>query len=118
MEAVCKGAKKIGGTTIGIMPGSDKSESPPNTYIDIPIFTGMTDARNAINAKSSEIVIAIAGSFGTLSEIGLALKCGKKVIALDSWVISRKNRIPEDYYAVFSAEEAVDFAFKLLNKRG
>ena len=114
MEACCKGAKSAGGLTIGIMPGSDRSESPSNEYIDVPIFTGMSDGRNSVNAKSSDVVIAIDGGSGTLSEIGLALKNGKPVIALDSWEIKRSGKIPDGYHAVKTAEEAVEMAFELV----
>ncbi len=114
MEAVCKGVKKAGGTTIGIMPGSTPMESPPNRFVDIPIFTGMSDGRNVINTKSSDVVIAIGGSFGTLSEIGLALKSGKRVISINSWNINRDGVKMDNYLKVDSAEEAVELAFNLL----
>ncbi|MCS6803676.1 MAG: TIGR00725 family protein [Acidobacteriota bacterium] len=85
MEAAAQGAKSEGGLTIGIMPGSNERESPPNPFIDVAIFTGMSDARNAINASSSDVIIAVGGGFGTLSEIALALKIGKPVVLLHSW---------------------------------
>ena len=114
MEAVCKGAKKSGGLTIGIMPGSNHFESPPNPFVDIPIFTGMSDGRNSINVKSAEVIIAVGGSYGTLSEIGLALKNGKKVIALRSWELHREGLTIINYFQVDSAEEAVELAFSIL----
>ena len=114
MEAAARGAKKGGGITIGIMPGSDDFESPPNRFIDIPIFTGMSDGRNSINAKTSQVIIAVAGGPGTLSEIGLALKSGRHVIALNSWEIRRNGKSPENYHKVDGAEEAVDMAFSLI----
>jgi len=114
MTAVAKGAKSRGGLTVGIMPGSDGDESPPNPYIDIPIFTGMSDGRNSINAKSSDIVIAIAGGAGTLSEIGLALKNRKKVISVGSWNLSRNGETTPGYYQVGTAEEAVEMAFRFI----
>ncbi len=116
MEAVCRGAKKEKGTTIGVMPGSSSAESPPNRYVDIPIYTGMSDGRNSINAKSSAVVIAIAGGTGTLSEIGLALKNGKKVVGLNTWELKRKGKIPEGFFPVKTAEEAVEMAFKFAEK--
>ena len=116
MEACCKGAKSAGGMTIGILPGSNENESPPNEYIDIPIFTGMSDGRNSINAKSSDVIIAIDGEAGTLSEIALALKNGKHVIALNSWDIAKNGKIPVGYHMVKTAEEAVELAFKLVFK--
>jgi uncharacterized protein (TIGR00725 family) len=81
MEAVCKGAKKRGGLTVGILPGS-KDEANP--YNDVTIVTDMGDGRNVINVKSADSVISVHGSTGTLSEIALALNSGKKVIAIRS----------------------------------
>jgi len=80
MEAACRGAKEAGGTTIGILPGKMKSEA--NAFIDIPIVTGLNDARNVIIARSADGVIAVDGEYGTLSEIAFALKFGKPVVGL------------------------------------
>lgn len=80
MEAACRGAKEAGGTTIGILPGRDKTEA--NRYVDIPIVTGLNDARNVIIARSADGVIAVDGEYGTLSEIAFALKFGKPVVGL------------------------------------
>lgn len=80
MEAAARGAKQNGGITIGILPGKFRSEANP--YIDIAIPTGIGRARNLIVVNSSDVVIAISGGPGTLSEIGLALAEGKPVIAI------------------------------------
>jgi len=80
MEAVAKGAKQNGGITIGILPGKSRSEANP--YIDIAIPTGIGRARNLIVVNSSDVIIAISGGPGTLSEMGLALAEGKPVIAI------------------------------------
>ncbi len=85
MEGVARGAAEAGGLTLGILPGSNAQETPPNPYIHIPIFTGLSHARNLINVLSSRVVVAIGGAHGTLSEIALALKSGKPVVLLDSW---------------------------------
>ena len=81
MEASAKGAKEAGGLTVGILPGRDKTGASEN--IDIAIATGMGDGRNYINILSSDIVVALPGRAGTISEVALALKNGKKVILLD-----------------------------------
>lgn len=81
MEAAARGAKEKGGTTVGILPGTDKSES--NKYIDIKIVTAMSHARNAIIARTADALIAVGGGHGTLSEIALGLKSGKQVIVLE-----------------------------------
>jgi hypothetical protein len=91
MEAAARGAKEAGGLTLGVLPGSDARESPPNPYLDLAVFTGLSDARNAVNVKSSEAVIAIGGGPGTLSEIGLALRNGKPVFALRTWTVGREG---------------------------
>jgi uncharacterized protein (TIGR00725 family) len=80
MEAACRGAKEVGGTTIGILPGKMKSEA--NAFVDIPIVTGLNDARNVIIVRSADGVIAVDGEYGTLSEIAFALKFSKPVVGL------------------------------------
>lgn len=81
MEASAKGAFEKGGLTIGILP--DDNVRQASRYISIPIVTGMGNARNCINVLSSDVVVACPGGSGTLSEIALALKCGKNVILLN-----------------------------------
>ena len=78
MEAVCKGAKEEGGLTIGIMPSYDGHEANP--FVDIKINTGMSWNRNPIVVASGEMVIAIGGSYGTLSEIAYAMILGKYTV--------------------------------------
>lgn len=81
MEASAKGAKDGGGLTVGILPDNHALNASP--YIDIPIVTGMGDARNYINVLSSDVVVALPGRAGTISEIALALKNRRKVILLN-----------------------------------
>ena len=81
MEASARGAKEKGGLTIGILPGTDPEWA--SEYIDIPILTGIGFARNYINVLTSEVVVALPGRTGTISEIALALNIGKKVISLN-----------------------------------
>jgi len=85
MEAACKGAKEAEGLTVGILPGDEASTANP--YIDVPIVTGMGYARNVIVVRSSDIVIAIDGHYGTLSEIAHALSLNIPVIGLKTWGI-------------------------------
>ena len=89
MEAACKGAKSAGGSTIGILPGLSKNEA--NQWIDIPICTGLGDARNIVVVRTGSAVIAIGGAYGTLSEIGHALSDGKPIFALNSWEITKSG---------------------------
>jgi uncharacterized protein (TIGR00725 family) len=80
MEAVCRGASEAGGRTIGILPGEDRSAA--NEYVDVAVTTGMGNARNALVVLNGDAAIAIDGSTGTLSEIGLALDYGQAVAGL------------------------------------
>ncbi|WP_049924175.1 TIGR00725 family protein [Halopiger djelfimassiliensis] len=80
MEAVCRGAKAAGGTTIGILPGERPAEA--NDYVDHPIATGLGHARNALVPLNGDAVIALAGSAGTLSEIGFAAIYDRPVVGL------------------------------------
>lgn len=82
MEAAAKGAKQKNGLTIGILPSSDKTEA--NEFIDIPIPTGISHARNAIIAQTGELAIAVSGEYGTLSEIAYFLGLGKTVLGLNT----------------------------------
>ena len=86
MEGVCKGAKAEGGLTIGILPGDDPAAANP--YVDLPICTGISFARNVVVVKTGRAAIAIDGSYGTMSEIGHALGEGIPVIGLDTWTFS------------------------------
>jgi uncharacterized protein (TIGR00725 family) len=84
MRAASKGARKSGGLVVAVLPTERRypAKGYPNEFVDVPIYTGMSDARNAINAKTSDVLIALRGGLGTLSEIALALKSGTPVIGL------------------------------------
>jgi hypothetical protein len=82
MTDAARGAKEIGGVTIGILPGAKTSEA--NEFIDFPIATNMGQARSSIIVHTADVLIAIGGGYGTLSEIALALKIGKAVVALQT----------------------------------
>jgi uncharacterized protein (TIGR00725 family) len=86
MEAACRGARAAGGLTIGILPGPTRADANP--YVDVAIATGINEARNLAIIRTSDILIAVGGSYGTLSEIGFALKAGKKVVGLRTWDIA------------------------------
>jgi uncharacterized protein (TIGR00725 family) len=85
MEAACRGARAAGGTTVGLLPGVDRSEA--NRHVAVAVPTGLGEARNALVVRAADAVIAIGGGYGTLSEIALALRAGKPVIGLDTWEI-------------------------------
>jgi uncharacterized protein (TIGR00725 family) len=77
MEAACRGAKEAGGSTVGILPGLDREAANP--FVDVALPTGLGEARNALVVRAADALIAVGGAYGTLSEIALALKGGKRV---------------------------------------
>jgi len=111
MEAACKGASSEGGITVGVLPGDDRQSANP--YVQIPIVTNMGYARNVAVVKSAQAVIAIGGSYGTLSEISHALQSGIPVIGLNTWSLSRNGREDKSIIPAQSATDAVDKALDL-----
>ncbi len=109
MEAAAEGAHAAGGHTIGIVPSYDHATANP--HIEFVIATGMGEARNVIVVASSDALIALAGEAGTLSEIGLALKLGRPVVALAGWA-----EIPGLHRAA-TARAAVELALELARAR-
>ncbi|MDL1969831.1 MAG: TIGR00725 family protein [Candidatus Desulfofervidaceae bacterium] len=106
MEGAAKGAKEAGGITVGILPGFDSQDANP--YIDIPVVTGVGHARNVIIVRTAAVLIAIAGNYGTLSEIAVALKMGKPVVGLRTWPGF------EEIHYVSTPEEAITKAISLI----
>lgn len=107
MEAVACGAKEAGGITVGILPGKKEDA---NRCFDLAIATGMGHARNSIIVNSADVVIALPGEYGTLSEIALALKMGKTVISINSWDIAGVSRVA-------TPEEAVLLMHSILGRQ-
>ena len=85
MEAACRGARGAGGTTLGILPGSDRAAA--NAFVDVAIATGMGELRNGLVVRCADALVAVGGEYGTLSEIALALKAGKPVAGIGTWRI-------------------------------
>jgi uncharacterized protein (TIGR00725 family) len=111
MEAACRGAKSAGGTTVGILPGTDRSGS--NAYLDVALPTGMGETRNALIVRSADVVVAVGGEYGTLSEIAFALKLGTPVVGVGTWELVKKGRTVEAFARAASAGEAVATALAL-----
>jgi len=114
MEAVCRGAVAAGGETIGILPGYDLGDA--NGYCTRVIATGVGHARNLAVVGSGEVVIAVGGEWGTLSEIGLARTIGRTVVALRSWTLDGRERMAgaPGIEPAETAEEAVAAALAAL----
>ena len=106
MEAAARGATEAGGVAIGILPDEDRSRA--NEYLTHSIATGTGHARNLAVVCSGDVIVAIGGEYGTLSEIGLARKVGRPVVALKSW------DLPGHVTVASSPEETVEAAFDVL----
>jgi uncharacterized protein (TIGR00725 family) len=101
MEAACRGAKGAGGTTVGLLPGVDRSAANP--FVDVAIPTGLGEARNAVVVHAADVLIAVGGGYGTLSEIALGLKAGKRVIGVGTWDVDGVVRVDGPEAAVAAA---------------
>ena len=108
MEAACRGAKEGGGTTLGILPGLDRADANP--YVDVAVPTGLGEARNALVVRAADALIAVGGEWGTLSEIALAKRAGKRVVGLGTWELSRAGGPVDGIVAASDPEEAVELA--------
>ncbi|TFF93241.1 TIGR00725 family protein [Candidatus Thorarchaeota archaeon] len=121
MEAACRGAKREGGITVGILPTDAHSHA--NRFVDISIPTGLGYGRNFLVAKSGHAVIAIDGSAGTLSEMAIAWFSDRPIVALKpsgGWAerlagTQIDNRREDRVYAATSAKDAVDIVFDALD---
>ena len=108
MEAAARGATEAGGTAIGILPDEDRRRQ--NKYLSYSVAAGVGQARNLAVVCSGDVVIALGGEYGTLSEIGLARKVGRSVVVLGGWDLG------EHVLASSSPEEAVEAAFGFLDR--
>ena len=115
MRAASRGARGAGGRTIGLLPGTDPSEA--NEFVTIPIATGLGVVRNLVVVTSADSVVAVGGRHGTLSEIGLALRMGRHVVALSSWRVESEHRLggPRVHRAR-DAREAASLALRLASE--
>ena len=108
MEAAARGATEAGGTAIGILPDEDREKANP--YLSNSVATGMGHARNLAVVCSGDVVVAVGGEYGTLSEIGLALKVGRPVVSLMSW------ELPGHVTVASAPEEAAEAAFAVAKR--
>jgi uncharacterized protein (TIGR00725 family) len=108
MEAAARGATEAGGVAIGILPDEDRRRQ--NEYLTYSVATGVGQARNLAVVCSGDVVIAVGGEYGTLSEIGLARKIGRPVIVIEGWDLG------EHVSVASSPQEAVEAAFELIGR--
>ena len=109
MEAACRGAHEAGGTTVGILPGADRSAANP--WVDVAVPTGLGEARNALVVRAADAVLAVGGEYGTLSEIAFALKAGKPVVGVGTWELGRE---PDPITRARDGAEAATLALAVL----
>ncbi|MSO40674.1 MAG: TIGR00725 family protein [Solirubrobacterales bacterium] len=112
MEAVALGAGEAGGITIGVLPYIDPGDANP--HVTHAIATGIGQARNIAVVGSGDAVIAVGGAWGTLSEIALARRMDKPVVALRSWELEKPDGSEPGITRVESAEAAVAEAISCL----
>jgi uncharacterized protein (TIGR00725 family) len=105
MAAASKGCAQAGGTVVGMLPGDDRSDA--NQWVSVAIPTGLGELRNGLIVRTADVMIAVGGSYGTLSEVALGLQAGLKVFGLHTWDI-------DGIAAVDSPEVAVDLALASL----
>ena len=105
MAGACRGAQAAGGTTVGILPGLDRGEA--NEWVDVALPTGMGEMRNVLIVRASDVLVAVGGEYGTLSEIAFALREGIPVVGVGTWDI-RGVEVASD--AADAVARAVDHA--------
>jgi uncharacterized protein (TIGR00725 family) len=112
MAAACEGAVGRGGLTVGLLPGSDRADG--NGYLSVVLPTGLGELRNGLVVGVCDAIIAVGGSWGTLSEIALAMRTGKPTIVIGGWTVEDPRHGPSgDLVRAVSAEEAVDRALAM-----
>lgn len=114
MEAACRGARSAGGLTLGILPGRDRRDANP--FVEVAVPTGLGEARNALVVRAADVVVAVGGAYGTLSEIAFALKGGTPVIGLQTWQLARRGQADTGIRPASSAAEAAVTALELARK--
>lgn len=115
MEAASRGARKTGGMTIGILPGTNRNDANP--HIELPIITDMGEGRNLLIVRNADAVIAVGGEWGTLSEIALARKIAKPVIGLRTWSLRKPDNSAADITEVETPEEAINVVMTAIARR-
>jgi uncharacterized protein (TIGR00725 family) len=92
MEAAARGASVAGGTSLGILPGHDRAEANP--YLTTAVASGLGELRNGLLVSISDALVAVGGSWGTMSEVALAIRLGKPVASLGGWSVADSDGAP------------------------
>jgi hypothetical protein len=112
MEAVARGVRRRGGRSVGILPGLDRRDAAPD--LTVTVATGIGHARNLAVVASGDVVIALGGAWGTLSEIGLARSIGRQVVLLESWSVTAAEGELDGLHRAADAPQAVELALALV----
>jgi uncharacterized protein (TIGR00725 family) len=115
MTAVCRGARAVGGTTVGLLPGLDRAGGNPHLTVSLP--TGLGQGRNLLLVRASDALVAIGGGFGTLSEIAHALRTGVPVVGLSTWSMTLAGRPVDAFPVAPDAEAAARVALEAARTR-
>ncbi|HPQ82037.1 MAG TPA: TIGR00725 family protein [bacterium] len=116
MEAASRGANEAGGAVVGILPQG--TTEPANKFVTVPIATNMGHARNVIIAHTADMLIAVGGSMGTLSEIAIARKLGKPVFSIRSWEVADAIPVDGAASAVDACQRFLDGLYSSINPAG
>lgn len=120
MAAACRGAAAVGGTSVGILPGTDRHDA--NRWVTVAIPTGLGELRNGLVVRSADVLVAVGGGYGTLSEVALALKSGIPVVGLGTWSLIRPDGQPDSGVRValdpaHAAGEAIAISHRRASRR-
>lgn len=110
MEAAARGAAETGGRSLGILPGSDRGAANP--HLTLAVASGLGELRNGLVVRSSDALLAVGGSWGTLSEVALAVRAGLPVVSVRGWTVAK-----DGVATAGSAAEAVETLFAALGSR-
>jgi len=115
MEAASEGCASGGGIVLGVLPSVDATDA--NRFVTVPVVTGMEEGRNVIIARTADAMVAVGGSYGTLSEIAFALRLGVPVVGLATWRFEAPSHPNDEIVRAITAEEAIDRAWSLATAR-
>ncbi len=101
MAGASRGARGAGGVTLGLLPGEERGDA--NRWVTVAVPTGLGELRNALVVRAADVLVAIGGGHGTLSEVALALKLGRRVVGVHTWEIAGIEVVPDAERAIRAA---------------
>jgi uncharacterized protein (TIGR00725 family) len=114
MEAASAGAREAGGTVVGVLPGTDRARA--NVHADLTVATGIGHGRNLAMAASADVLVAVGGGWGTLSEIAFAGVLGRPVVILAGWRLEHAGGVPGEVHYAADPASAVALAARLAGR--